>query len=47
MIVENYPQLKANENFTALQKKLLELEGKTAFARQFYKDTVMKYNTKI
>ena len=46
-IAENYPQLKANENFMALQKELSDLETKIAFARQFYNDIVMKYNTKI
>lgn len=46
-IAENYPELKANENFMALQNELSDLEAKIAFARQFYNDTVMKYNTKI
>lgn len=41
---ENYPDLKANENFLDLQSQLKELEEKIAFARQFYNDTVMKYN---
>lgn len=41
---ESYPDLKANENFLELQKQLKELEEKIAFARQFYNDTVMKYN---
>ena len=41
---ENYPDLKANENFLDLQRQLKELEEKIAFARQFYNDTVMKYN---
>lgn len=41
---ENYPDLKANSNFLDLQSQLKELEEKIAFARQFYNDTVMKYN---
>jgi len=46
-VVENYPELKANENFKALQEELTSTENKIAFARQFYNDTVMKYNIKI
>ncbi len=46
-IVENYPELKANENFLQLQEELVSTENKIAFARQFYNDTVMKYNTRI
>lgn len=41
---ENYPDLKVNSNFLDLQSQLKELEEKIAFARQFYNDTVMKYN---
>ena len=41
---ENYPDLKANDNFLDLQRQLKDLEEKIAFARQFYNDTVMKYN---
>ena len=44
---ENYPELKANQNFMDLQNKLSELEQKIAYARQFYHDVVMKYNTKL
>jgi LemA protein len=44
---EAYPDLKANQNFLALQEELSGTEGKIAYARQFYNDTVMKYNTKI
>lgn len=43
---EAYPDLKANQNFLALQEELSSTEGKIAYARQFYNDTVMKYNTK-
>jgi LemA protein len=46
-VVENYPQLKANENFLALQEELTGTESKIAFARQFYNDQVMRYNTII
>ncbi len=46
-VVENYPELKANENFLQLQEELVSTENKIAFARQFYNDMVMKYNTKI
>lgn len=44
---ENYPELKANQNFLDLQNKLSELEQKIAYARQFYNDVVMKYNTRL
>ncbi|WP_292388800.1 LemA family protein [Methanosarcina sp. UBA5] len=46
-VAENYPDLKANQNFLQLQKDLLEAENKIAYARQFYNDTVMKYNISI
>lgn len=46
-VSENYPQLQANQNFKALQEELTSTENKISFARQFYNDTVMKYNTKI
>ena len=42
---EAYPQLQANQNFMDLQGRLGQLEEKIAFARQFYNDVVMKYNT--
>jgi len=45
-VAENYPELKANENFLMLQEELAGTEGKIAYARQFYNDTVMKFNTK-
>ena len=45
--VENYPQLKANQNFLNLRQELSQAESKIAFSRQFYNDTVMKYNTRI
>ncbi len=46
-VAENYPDLKANQNFLMLQEELSGVENKIAFARQFYNDTVMKYNTMI
>ena len=46
-MAEAYPDLKANQNFLALQEELSSTENKIAFARQFYNDAVMNYNTKI
>lgn len=46
-VAENYPDLKANQNFMQLQKDLMETENKIAYSRQFYNDTVMKYNISI
>lgn len=45
-VVENYPELKANQNFLMLQEELAGTEGKIAYARQFYNDTVMKFSVK-
>ncbi len=47
VVVEAYPDLKANQNYLALQEELTSTENKISFSRQFYNDTVMKYNTKI
>jgi LemA protein len=44
---EAYPDLKANTNFLQLQEELTGTEGRIAYARQFYNDTVYRYNTKI
>ena len=44
-VAERYPDLKANQNFMMLQEELAGTEGKIAYARQFYNDTVMKYDT--
>ena len=44
---EAYPDLKANENFLNLQEELTGTEGRIAYARQFYNDSVYRYNTKI
>ncbi len=46
-LAESYPELKANTNFLQLQEELTNTEGKIAFSRQFYNDTVLKYNTAI
>ncbi len=45
-VSESYPDLKANQNFMMLQEELAGTESKIAYARQFYNDTVMKFNTK-
>ena len=46
-VAENYPDLKASQNFTELQVELSNTENKIAFARQFYNDTVTQFNTAI
>jgi LemA protein len=43
-VAENYPELKANQNFMMLQEELSGTESKIAYARQFYNDTVLKYD---
>lgn len=43
-VAEQYPDLKANQNFLALQEELTSTENKVAFARQFYNDRVLAYN---
>jgi len=43
-VAEQYPDLKANQNFLALQEELTSTENKVAFARQFYNDRVLTYN---
>jgi LemA protein len=45
-VAENYPDLKANQNFMQLQEELTTTENKIAYARQFYNDSVFKYDTK-
>lgn len=45
-VSENYPELKANENFLQLQEELSGTENKVAYSRQHYNDMVMAYNTK-
>jgi len=44
-VAEAYPDLKANQNFLALQEELRSTEDKLAYARQFYNDVTMDYNT--
>ena len=46
-ISENYPDLKANTNFMNLQDELSKTEDKLSYSRQFYNDTVTKYNTQL
>ena len=46
-MAEAYPDLKANQNFMALQEELTGTENKVAFSRQFYNDSAMTYNTQI
>jgi LemA protein len=47
VVVENYPDLKASQNFLALQEELTTTENKVGFARQFYNDQVQQFNTRI
>jgi LemA protein len=47
LVVEQYPDLKANQNFLALQEELASTENKIGFSRQFFNDSVMQYNTRI
>lgn len=46
-VAENYPQLRANENFMQLQEELSGTENKIAYSRQHYNDVVMEYNVRI
>ncbi|MCK9222670.1 MAG: LemA family protein [Limnochordia bacterium] len=46
-VAENYPELKADANFRELQKELSDTESKIAYSRQFYNDTVQKYNIRV
>jgi LemA protein len=46
-VTESYPQLKANENFLALQEELASTENKISFARQYYNDSVLNLNNKV
>ena len=46
-VSENYPDLKANQNFLSLQNDLKDTENKVSYARQFYNDTVTMYNTSL
>ena len=44
---EAYPDLKANQNFLALQEELTATEGRVSYARQFYNDSVLSFNTSL
>ena len=46
-VSENYPELKANQNFSELQEELRNTENKISYSRQFYNDSVTLYNTKL
>ena len=46
-VAEGYPDLKANQNFSELQTELTNTENKISYSRQFYNDTVTRYNTKL
>ena len=46
-LAENYPDLKANQNFLALQEELTSTEDRISYARQFYNDSVLKYDNKL
>jgi len=45
-VAESYPDLKANQNFLALQEELTSTENKISFARQYYNDAALQYNNK-
>ncbi len=45
-VAEAYPELKANQNFLSLQEELTSTENKISFSRQFYNDSVLRYNNK-
>jgi len=47
VVVEQYPDLKANQNFLSLQEELSSTENKIGFSRQFYNDSVMTYNNRV
>src|SRR6202051_3047352 len=47
VVAEQYPQLKADQNFLALQKRISELEERIADRREFFNDDVNTYNTRI
>ena len=47
VIAENYPQLRANENFKQLQEELSATEDKIAYSRQYYNDTILDFNNSI
>ena len=44
-VAESYPDLKASQNFLELQREVAAIEDKVAYARQYYNDSIMTYNT--
>ncbi|MDP1696059.1 MAG: LemA family protein [archaeon] len=46
-LAENYPQLRANENFLQLQQELSAIEDKVAYSRQFYNDSILTFNNMV
>lgn len=46
-VSENYPDLKASQNFLSLQEEISDTENKIAYSRQFYNNNVLDYNTKL
>lgn len=46
-IAENYPQLRANENFLHLQQELAAIEDRIAYSRQYYNDSILTYNNSV
>ena len=46
-LAENYPKLRANENFMMLQEEMAGIENKIAYARQFYNDSILSYNNLV
>jgi LemA protein len=46
-VSENYPDLKASQNFLSLQEELSDTENKIAYSRQFYNNNVLEYNTRL
>lgn len=46
-VAENYPDLKASQNFLSLQEEVSDTENKIAYSRQFYNSNVLDFNTKI
>jgi len=46
-VVENYPDLKANQNFLALQEELTSTENKIGFSRQYYNDSALRLNNQV
>lgn len=47
VVTEQYPELKANDNYKSLMRELSDTESKVAYSRQFYNDIALKYNNKV